>query len=222
MSGPRAAILLVPLVLVAAGCRYERLPEHFELPAHADQPGLSVSYSEAMRDPTSMRFPPVTVRLFRVDNLTSTPTSAPAPAPAPGTPGDAPESELNLEALRAQLASIPPEYVLDLPLHQRQRTHRLDPGHPILQGEAVFVAAAVPWAAPPQTPANLVEREGLIDDEGRELSPFVAQPPPDDQATRPDRRSALLRSATVRSRGIVLEIDREGVRVLPSGLRLNP
>lgn len=213
MSRTLAALALTTS-LSLAGCNYERLPTSFDLARQNDTPGLTVQFAEAMRDPTSMKFPPVTVRLLRVDDEAMK------------------DGELDLGAAidAAENASPDDARVRDVPLNQRQRLTRIEPGDPLLAGSRVFVAALAPWSDRDPPRENYVERVGIFDEQGREISPYVADPalriggaervPPDPNEPSSPRRVALLDATIVRERGISLEIDRGGVRVVPASLRV--
>jgi hypothetical protein len=213
MSRTLAALALTTS-LALAGCNYERLPTSFDLARQNDTPGLTIQFAEAMRDPTSMKFPPVTVRLLRVDDEAMK------------------DGELDLGAAidAAENASPDDARVRDVPLNQRQRLTRIEPGDPLLAGSRVFVAALAPWSDRDPPRENYVERVGIFDEQGREISPYVADPalriggaervPPDPNEPSSPRRVALLDATIVRERGISLEIDRGGVRVVPASLRV--
>jgi hypothetical protein len=213
MSRTLAALALTTS-LSLAGCNYERLPTSFDLARQNDTPGLTIQFAEAMRDPTSMKFPPVTVRLLRVDDEAMK------------------DGELDLGAAidAAENASPDDARVRDVPLNQRQRLTRIEPGDPLLAGSRVFVAALAPWSDRDPPRENYVERVGIFDEQGREISPYVADPalriggaervPPDPNEPSSPRRVALLDATIVRERGISLEIDRGGVRVVPASLRV--
>lgn len=213
MSRTLAALALTTS-LALAGCNYERLPTSFDLARQNDTPGLTVQFAEAMRDPTSMKFPPVTVRLLRVDDEAMK------------------DGELDLGAAidAAENGSSDDARVRDVPLNQRRRLTRIEPGDSLLAGKKVFVAALAPWSDRDPPRENYVERVGIFDEQGREISPYVADPalriggvervPPDPNEPSSPRRVALLDAALVRERGISLEIDRGGVRVVPASLRV--
>jgi hypothetical protein len=213
MSRTLAALALTTS-LTLAGCNYERLPTSFDLARQNDTPGLTVQFAEAMRDPTSMKFPPVTVRLLRVDDE----------ALKDGT------FDLGAAIDAAENGSSDAARVRDVPLNQRSRLTRIEPGDPLLAGSRLFVAALAPWSDRDPPRENYVERVGIFDEQGREISPYVADPalriggaervPPDPNEPSSPRRVALLDATIVRERGISLEIDRGGVRVVPASLRV--
>jgi hypothetical protein len=117
----------------------------------------------------------------------------------------------------AERAGGPP--VVDVTLNQQTRLVFIPPGNALFDNPQVLAAASIPWA-PGEPPAqNYVERVGVFDEKGHEISPYVAEAPPV-QPPHTDRRAVLLSSQSVRSKGLVLEVDREGVRALPSGLRV--
>lgn len=207
-----AAALISCLAL--AGCNYERLPTSFDLARQSEAPGLTVQFAEAMRDPANMKFPPVTVRLLRVDD------------------DSIKDGSFDLGAALDAAEASPPDAtrIRDIPLNQRQRLLRIDAGDTVLAGTKVFVAALAPWSDREEPRQNYVERVGIFDERGNEISPYVADPalriggvervPPDPNDPSSPRRTALLDAATVRDRGVSLEIDRGGVRVVPSSLRV--
>ncbi|HEX8876798.1 MAG TPA: hypothetical protein VF777_08630 [Phycisphaerales bacterium] len=213
----RTALALLAASLALAGCNYERLPTSFDLARQSDQPGLVIQFAEAMRDPASMKFPPVTVRLLRVDD-------------AAFRDGDF-DLSLALDAAeQADQSQQSIDAVRDIPLNQRTRRVQLAPSDPILSATKVYVAALVPWSDREPPRENFVERVGIFDEQGREISPYVADPalriggvervPPDPNDPAAPRRAALLDAALIRDKGLSLEIDRGGVRVVPSSLRV--
>jgi hypothetical protein len=212
------AALVLSSSLALIGCNYERLPTSFDLARQSDQPGLTVQFAEAMRDPSSLKFPPVTVRLLRVDESAMRDGAFDL-----GLALDAAEQSAaqNLDPLAS---------VRDIPLNQRTRRVRLEPGDPLLASTKVYAAALVPWADREPPRENYVERVGIFDEQGREISPFVADPalriggiervPPDPNEPTPPRHAALLDAALIRDHGLTIEVDRGGVRVVPSSLRV--
>lgn len=214
MAAPSVHIAALIASLTLFGCNYERLPTSFDLARQSDSPGLTVQFAEAMRDPSNMKFPPVTVRLLRVDD----------PALKDGA--------FDLGAALDAAESAPPDAVRvrDIPLNQGHRLIRIEASDPILAGTKVFVSALAPWSDREEPRQNYVERVGIFDERGNEISPYVADPalriggvervPADPNDPASPRRTALIDASVLRERGISLEIDRGGVRVVPSSLRV--
>ncbi|MBY0112418.1 MAG: hypothetical protein K2Y21_06325 [Phycisphaerales bacterium] len=204
--------------LALAGCNYERLPTSFELARQNDTPGLTVQFAEAMRDPASMKFPPVTVRLLRVDESALRDGGVDL-----GQAIDAAEQS-------GAQSFDPLASTRDIALNQRTRRVRLEPGDPLFSSAKVYAAALVPWSDREPPRANYIERVGIFDEQGREISPYVADPalriggvervPPDPNAPAPPRQAALIDAALIRDQGLIIEVDRGGVRVVPSSLRV--
>lgn len=211
------AALAVASSLALAGCNYERLPTSFSLAQQSAAPGLTIQFAEAMRDPANMKFPPVTVRVLRVDDA--------AFRDGVFDLGQA------LDAADQTLAAAPDaaNTIRDIPLNQRTRLVRIDAADPLLSSSKIYIAALVPWSERELARENYVERVGIFDEQGREISPYVADPalrvggvervPPDPNDPAAPRRAVLLDAAIVREQGISIEIDRGGVRVVPSTLR---
>lgn len=203
LAGISAACVLGGLLAIAlSGCDYERLPKKFELVQGPDEPGLTVMYSEAMRDPANAKFPPVTVRLVGV------------------TADSMPGGKLDIGNV-VDAASKPsgPVYY-DISLNQNKRLVVLAPTDPIFASPKVLAIASVAWAEPEEGRENYVERVGIFDEQGREISQYVALPPPPPSAKVQDRRAVLLSSDVVKRRGMVIEVDRQGVKALPAGLKV--
>ena len=215
---PVRTAALVASSLVLAGCNYERLPTSFDLARQSDAPGLTVQFAEAMRDPVNMKFPPVTVRLLRVDEDAMQTGSFDLGAALDAALGAA-EASPSADTL-----------IRDIPLNQRRRIVRLEPGDPVLSGTRIFVAALAPWSDREPPRENYIERVGIFDEQGREISPYVADPSlriggversaPDPNDPAAPRRAALLDATIVREQGVSLEIDRGGLRVVPASLRV--
>lgn len=203
ISGLSTACVLGGLLALAlSGCDYERLPKKFELVQGPDEPGLTVMYSEAMRDPANAKFPPVTVRLVGV------------------TAESMPGGKIDLGSV-VDAASKPngPVYY-DISLNQNKRLVAIAPTDPIFSGPKVLAMASIAWAEPEEDRENFVERVGIFDEQGREISQYVALPPPPPGAKVQDRRAVLLTSDIVKRRGMVIEVDRQGVKALPAGLKV--
>ncbi|MFO0862100.1 MAG: hypothetical protein U0570_16280, partial [Phycisphaerales bacterium] len=185
------------LSLALTGCNYEQLPEKFELVSGPDEPGLTVMYTESMRDPANAKFPPVTVRLMGVQ------TSS--------LPGGKFDFGAAIQAAEQPNGPL----VQDIGLNQKRRLVKVPPTDPMFNSPYVFSAAALAWAAPEEPGVNYVERVGVFDEKGNEISPFVAAAPPPNNAVVQDRRAVLIRSSTVKEKGLILEVDRAGVKVVP-------
>ncbi|MGH7242325.1 MAG: hypothetical protein ACREJD_02780 [Phycisphaerales bacterium] len=188
--------------LALGACNYERLPEKFELVQGPAEPGLTVMYTESMRDPANAKFPPVTVRLMGVQSSS-----------VPGGKFDFGSAIDN-----AQRANGPK--VQDIALNQRARLVKIAPTDPMFDGPYVFAAAALAWAGPEEPRDNYIEIVEVFDEKGHEIPPYIALPPVPNNVERRDRRAALITSASVRTNGVILEIDRAGVKVVPAGLKV--
>ena len=204
MNRPLLGATLLAALCSVSGCRvdYEHLPQKFELAKGPDQPGLTIMYSEAMRDPANNKFPPVTVRLIGVSQELMHSDS------------------LDVTAVVADDVARPDVRRIDIPLNQDRRIATIGPTDSLFSEQYVFAAAAVAWAAPEGEPQNYVERFAVFDEKGREISQFVAEPRPEPAPPGPDRRAVLVTSAAVKRQGVVLEVDRAGVKAVPAGLKL--
>ncbi|MBL8886587.1 MAG: hypothetical protein JNK16_08000 [Phycisphaerales bacterium] len=190
------------LALAIGGCNYERLPEKFELVQGAPDPGLTVMYTESMRDPANAKFPPATVRLMGVQS------------------SSLPQGRFDFSAAIDSASRSGGPLVQDVSLNQTTRIFKVAPTDPLFNSPYVFAAASLAWAGPEEPRENYVERVGVFDEKGNEISPYVALPPVPNNVERRDRRAALIKSETIRKTGIILEIDREGVKVVPAGLKV--
>jgi len=196
------AISIGSLTLALGACNYERLPEKFELVQGAPDPGLTVMYTESMRDPANSKFPPATVRLMGVQS------------------SSVPNGRFDFSAAIDNAARSGGPLVQDVSLNQKTRLVKIPPTDPMFDSPYVFAAASLAWAAPEEPRDNYVERVGVFDEKGNEISPDVALPPVPNNVQKRDRRAALIHSETIRKTGIILEVDREGVKVVPSGLKV--
>jgi len=196
------AISLGSLTLALGACNYERLPEKFELVQGAPDPGLTVMYTESMRDPANAKFPPATVRLMGVQSSSM------------------PQGRFDFGGAIDNASRPGGPLVQDVALNQSTRLIKIGPSDPLFDSPYVFAAASLAWAGPEEPRDNYVERVGVFDDKGNEISPYVALPPVPNNVERRDRRAALIRSETIRKTGIILEVDREGVKVVPAGLKV--
>lgn len=196
------AIGLGLFTLLLGACDYERLPQKFELVQGPPEPGLTVVYAEAMRDPANAKFPPVTVRLMGVQS------------------SSLPGGKFDFGAAIDSADKPNGPLVQDVSLNQRMRIFKIAPSDPIFESPYIFAAASLAWAAPEPPPENYVERIGVFDEKGNEISPYVALPPVPNNVVKQDRRAALIKSASVKASGVILEVDREGIKVVPAGLRV--
>ena len=191
--------------LTLGACDYERLPTKFHLIEVSAQPGLTVMYTESMRDPANANFPPVTVRLIGVAEESMH------------------DGKFDMSgAIDAAMASGGTR-IRDIALNQGTRLVTIPPDDPLFASPYVLGAAFLAWAGPEAPPVNYIEKPAVFDDKGNQISEYVAapfedQPPP--PSPPPDRRAVLISTEKVRTKGLVLEVDREGVKVLPSSLRL--
>lgn len=197
-----ATLALGSLTFGLGACNYERLPEKFELVQGAPDPGLTVMYTESMRDPANAKFPPATVRLMGVQS------------------SSVPQGRFDFGAAIDNAARPGGPLVQDVSLNQSTRIFKIPPTDPLFNSPYVFAAASLAWAGPEESRDNYVERVGVFDEKGNEISPYVALPPVPNNVERRDRRAALIKSETIRKTGIILEVDREGVKVVPAGLKV--
>lgn len=188
--------------VVLGACNYERLPEKFELVRGPDEPGLTVMYTESMRDPANAKFPPVTVRLMGVQSSSM------------------PGGRFDFGGAIDNASRPGGPRVQDVALNQRARLVKIPPSDPLFDSPYVFAAAALAWAAPEQAETNYVERVEVFDESGKEISPYVALPPVPNNVEVRDQRAALVKSSVVRTAGIILEVDRAGIKVVPAGLKV--
>ncbi|MBN8596314.1 MAG: hypothetical protein J0L78_01440 [Planctomycetes bacterium] len=203
MTRTTACTLVIgSLAFTLGGCNYERLPEKFELVQGSPEPGLTVMYTESMRDPANAKFPPATVRLMGVQS------------------SSLPQGRFDFGAAIDSASKPGGPLVQDVAMNQRVRLFKIPPTDPIFESPYVFAAASLAWAGPDEPQENYVERIGVFDDKGNEISPYVALPPVPNNVERRDRRAALMKSETIRKTGLILEVDREGVKVVPSGLKV--
>ncbi len=191
------------LFLALGACDYERLPTKFHLTEVSAQPGLTVMYTESMRDPANAKFPPVTVRLIGV--------------------GEESMHGGKLDMSGAIDAAMAGARIRDIALNQDTRLVTIPPDDPLFTSPYVLGAAFLAWAGPQEPPVNYIEKQAVFDDKGNEIpeylaAPFEDQPPP--PSPPPDRRAVLISTDTLRTKGLVIEVDREGVKVVPSTLRL--
>ncbi|MBX3379365.1 MAG: hypothetical protein KF805_04670 [Phycisphaeraceae bacterium] len=198
----KRTLALAACSLLIGACNYERLPEKFELVRGPDEPGLTVMYTESMRDPANAKFPPVTVRLMGVQS------------------SSVPGGKFDFGSAIDNAARPGGPLIQDVSLNQRTRLFRIAPTDPIFESPYVFAAAALAWAAPEEPGTNYVERVGVFDEKGNEISPYVALPPVPNNVVARDRRAALIKSSSVRTAGVILEVDREGIKVVPAGLKV--